>query len=57
MSLHHTPGERPFVLPCSIFGGQSPATGKPVGRRHRWGAATCDFCGKYREDAFAAGAA
>lgn len=43
---------RPYVLPCSIFGGRSPKTGKPVGGRHRWngggwGKGTCDFCGKY----------
>lgn len=50
MSIYHKPGERPFVLPCSIFGGRSPLTGKPVGQRHRWGSVTCDFCGKYRED-------
>lgn len=28
--------QRPTVLPCSIFGGRSPKTGKPVGERHRW---------------------
>lgn len=44
--------QRPYVLPCSIFGGKSPRTGKPVGSRHRWsggewGKGACDYCGKY----------
>ena len=50
MSIYHKPGERPFVLPCSIFGGRSPKTGKPVGQRHRWTRNFCDFCGRHRED-------
>ncbi len=53
-SIYHKPGERPFVLPCSIFGGRSPITGNPVGARHRWsggdGRGACDFCGRYKEE-------
>ena len=54
MSIYHKPGERPFILPCSIFGGKSPATGKRVGSRHRWsegnGKGYCEFCGRHRDD-------
>lgn len=39
---------RPYVLPCSIFGGRSPKTGEPVGMRHRWpgawGEGRCIYC-------------
>ena len=52
MSIYHDPekGERPFVLPCSIFGGRSPITGKRVGQRHRWdNYGRCDFCGRDKE--------
>jgi hypothetical protein len=28
---------RPSVIPCSVFGGRSPKTGRRVGSRHRWG--------------------
>ena len=53
-SIYHKPGERPFVLPCSIFGGKSPITGKRVGERHRWsegnGKGYCEFCGRYKDD-------
>lgn len=46
---------RPTVIGCSVFGGRSPLTGKPVGERHRssggvWGKGSCDFCGRYLED-------
>jgi hypothetical protein len=42
---------RPRVRPCSSFGGRSPRTFKPVGKRHRWrghswGVGTCKFCGR-----------
>lgn len=51
--IYHRLGERPFVLPCSIFGGRSPLTGKKVGERHRWsdgnGKGRCDFCGHYKD--------
>ncbi len=53
MGIYHDPakGEKPFVLPCSIFGGRSPKTGKRVGERHRWSRfGQCDFCGRYKED-------
>lgn len=41
--------KRPTVIPCSVFGGRSPKTGKRVGERHRWsggewGKGTCEFC-------------
>ena len=41
----------PYVLPCSIFGGRSPKTGKRVGERHRWdgekwGEGRCVYCGR-----------
>lgn len=53
-SYYHNAGERPFVLPCSIFGGTSPKTGMGVGQRHRWsegaGKGHCEFCGNYLED-------
>lgn len=46
---------RPSVISCSVFGGRSPLTGKPVGERHRWGGGawgkgSCDFCGRYLDD-------
>lgn len=42
----------PFgIFPCSIMGGRSPKTGRPVGSRHRWsggqwGRGMCLFCFK-----------
>jgi hypothetical protein len=46
---------RPYVLPCSIFGGKSQKTGKPVGERHRWeggawGKGRCIFCGRFLDE-------
>lgn len=46
--------QRRYVLPCGVFGGRSPKTGKPVGSRHRWsgdkwGEGVCDFCGRLLE--------
>lgn len=45
---------RPTVLPCSVFGGRSPLTGKRVGERHRWphgwGKGACLFCHHFLED-------
>jgi hypothetical protein len=43
------------VLPCSIFGGKSQKTGKPVGERHRWeggawGKGRCIFCGRFLDE-------
>lgn len=39
-----------YVISCSVFGGRSPKTGKPVGQRHRWndgyGKGRCEFCGR-----------
>lgn len=44
---------RPSVLPCSLFRGRSPKTGRLVGQRHRWsgyaagkgwGTGHCLFC-------------
>lgn len=43
---------RPYVIPCSTFGGRSPKTGKPVGERHRWTMNVCDFCHKHRDADF-----
>lgn len=47
--------QRPTVLPCSIFGGRSPKTGKPVGERHRWsggawGRGQCEFCHRFLDE-------
>lgn len=52
MSIYHKPGERPFILPCSIFGGRSPKTGKKVGQRHRWDGmfGRCAFCGHSKDE-------
>ena len=46
---------RKHVVPCSVFGGRSPKTGKPVGRYHRWSyygvnTARCDFCGRTKDE-------
>lgn len=54
MTIYHSPGERPRVISCRVFGGRSPLTGKPVGERHRWsdgkGQGRCEFCGRWRDD-------
>jgi len=45
----------PFgIFPCSVMGGRSPKTGRPVGSRHRWsggqwGRGMCLFCFKSLE--------
>lgn len=41
--------KRPYVVPCSVFGGRSPKSGKRVGSRHRWsgeawGEGHCVYC-------------
>lgn len=43
------------VIACSILGGRSPKTGKPVGRRHKWsgekwGEGECIYCGRRLND-------
>lgn len=45
---------RPYVIPCSVFGGYSKRTYKKVGERHRWtgdkwGEGRCEYCGRYLE--------
>jgi len=42
---------RKSVIPCRVFGGLSPKTGKLVWSRHRWdggawGVGRCEFCGR-----------
>jgi hypothetical protein len=41
--------DRPYILPCSFFGGVNPKTFKKVGSRHRWtgakwGKGECLYC-------------
>ena len=43
-----------YIVACSVFGGRSPKTGKPVGSRHRWsgnkwGDGYCIFCNRQLE--------
>ncbi len=47
--------QRPYVLPCRVFGGRSPKTGERVGTRHRWdggkwGEGRCVYCGHSLEE-------
>lgn len=42
---------KPSLISCSVSGGRSRKTGKPVGQRHRWsgpkwGEGTCIYCGR-----------
>lgn len=56
---------RPTVIPCSVFGGRSPKTGRRVGARHRWegvgmfkgwGMGQCRYCFRTLEQVLKKGA-